>query len=166
MTTLYNRATPRQAIVLRMIEGAVRNAAHAHPGCTIDDKRIARSIAKRAAGTLTAAWPSMLAAPRVRSDGNPVTGSDRISANVGHVGSDAGNAIVPFPNHDRRGASQVSWRAPVRALHRAIGAEAGKAKRAGNTEREAALVEVLRLLARYTACEQMPDPRKRWSFEP
>ena len=167
MTTLYKRATPRQSVVLRMIEDAVRNAAHAHPGRRLDDEHIARSIAKRAAGTLTAGWPEVLAAPRVRSDGSNGDSQDRSAAgNRSMVCHRAGQAVVTGGNHDRGGASQLSWRAPVRDLHRAIGAECGKTKRAGNKEREAALIDVLRLMARYLSSEQMPDPRERWSFEP
>lgn len=47
MTSLYRRATPRQAMVLRIISGAVQNAAHAHPG-QLPDRKFARSVAKRA----------------------------------------------------------------------------------------------------------------------
>jgi len=60
VTSLYNRATPPQARVLRIIEGAVHNAAHAHPEIKITPK-FARGVAKRAAGTLTAQWPEVLA---------------------------------------------------------------------------------------------------------
>ena len=68
MTSLYRRATPRQKKVLLMIEGACHNAAHAHPKWEFDP-RLATSIAKRAAGTLTAQWPDVLAAsPSMRSD--------------------------------------------------------------------------------------------------
>jgi hypothetical protein len=165
VSSLYKRATPRQTMVLRMIEGAVRNAAHAHPGRSIDDARIARSIAKRAAGTLTAAWPAMLAAPRVWSEGNTTSGPRGVATAARHVRS-GGGSVVSAVTHDRKGASEPGWRAPVRALQRAIGAEAGNAKCAGNSEREAALVGVLRLMARYIKSEQMPDPRKRWNFEP
>lgn len=65
MATLYKRATPAQRQMLRIIEGAVLNAHHAHPGCFPTDGRInqrpditierfARSVAKRAVGTLSA----------------------------------------------------------------------------------------------------------------
>ena len=67
MTTLANRATPRQHRVMRMIEGAVRNAAHAHPEWKIP-AQAAASIAKRGAGTLTAGWPDVLAAPNTPSE--------------------------------------------------------------------------------------------------
>lgn len=167
MSSLYKRATPRQHMVLRMIEGAVRNAAHAHPGRSIDDERIARSIAKRAAGTLIAGWQSVLATPRVRSEGahGELTTHDATrTGQRGHTGS--GKMGVAPEDHNHREASNFSWRLPVRALHRAIGAEVGKAKRAGCIEREAVLIDVLRLMARYLESERMPDPRKRWSFQP
>lgn len=69
MTTLSKRATLRQARVLRMIEGAVKNALDAHPDyATMPRDKLARSIAKRAAGTLTAAWPDVLAPGRSVSE--------------------------------------------------------------------------------------------------
>lgn len=72
MTTLSKRATPHQARVLRMIEGAVKNALDAHPDyATMPRDKLARSIAKRAAGTLTAAWPEMLAPDRSASEPAP-----------------------------------------------------------------------------------------------
>jgi hypothetical protein len=61
MATLSKRATPQQNVVMRIIEGAIKNATDAHPDWQIDP-RFAKSIAKRAAGTLTAQWPDVLAA--------------------------------------------------------------------------------------------------------
>lgn len=56
MATFTARATPEQLATHRMILGAVKNALYAHPEWrTMDSERLARSIAKRAAGTLTAA---------------------------------------------------------------------------------------------------------------
>lgn len=63
MTSLYNRASPPQARVLRIIEGAIKNAADAHDEIRVSPRH-RRSIAKRAAGTLTAQWPDVLAASR------------------------------------------------------------------------------------------------------
>ena len=60
MVTLSKRATPSQQRILRIIEGAVLNAADAHQ--IKRDERMARSIAKRAAGTLSSQWPDVLAA--------------------------------------------------------------------------------------------------------
>lgn len=63
MTSLYRRATPAQGAILRIIEGATKNAADAHPEIKVS-ARHRRSIAKRAAGTLSAQWPEVLAANR------------------------------------------------------------------------------------------------------
>ena len=52
MTTLWKRATPAQRLVYRIIAGSVRNAMHSH-SIPIDPS-FARSVAKRATGTLTA----------------------------------------------------------------------------------------------------------------
>jgi hypothetical protein len=60
MVTLAKRASASQARILRIVEGAVLNAADAHD--LPRDERLARSIAKRATGTLTAQWPDVLAA--------------------------------------------------------------------------------------------------------
>ena len=59
VVTLAKRATPSQARVMRIIEGAVYNAADAHGDPR--DTWMAKSIAKRAAGTLSAQWPEVLA---------------------------------------------------------------------------------------------------------
>ena len=67
MSTLYNRATPLQQLMLRMVEGAVKNAADAHPDVYIPDW-FARSVAKRAAGTLSAHFADVLAALPTPSD--------------------------------------------------------------------------------------------------
>lgn len=63
MATLSKRASPLQEKLLRMIEGAVRNTMHAHPGLPLDD-RMARSISKRAAGAISAQWGSLAACKR------------------------------------------------------------------------------------------------------
>lgn len=60
MVTLAKRATSSQSKMLKIIEGAVLNAADAHN--LPRDEFMARSIAKRAAGTLSAQWPIVLAA--------------------------------------------------------------------------------------------------------
>jgi len=61
MSTLSKRATPLQKQMLRIIEGAVMNAHHAHPGSDITIEHFARSVAKRAVGTLSAQMPWSLA---------------------------------------------------------------------------------------------------------
>ena len=59
MTTLANRATPAQHRIMRVIHGACINAGHAHPQAGMTPS-FARSIAKRATGTLSA-LPGVLA---------------------------------------------------------------------------------------------------------
>lgn len=136
MTTLAKRATPRQAIVMRMVAGAVRNAAHAHPQWNIPPKA-ANSIAKRAAGTLTAGWPDVLAAPRVSSEGGGGNCQVRAPMSFGEpLTSDKGGRGRPTP------------RPPLRHLHIAIGAMAADARRTMQLDRERALVDVLRLIAK------------------
>jgi len=134
MSTLSKRATPRQAQVMRMVEGACRNAMHAHPEMRIPE-RFARSVAKRAAGTLTSAWGSVLAAPAVRQAGGETLGASPCPGS--HEMQDAG----------RRGAAKVVRRTPLLKLRRCIGEMAGDARRADRSERLEALVEVLRLIA-------------------
>lgn len=59
MPTLWKRATPAQRILLRIVYGSVLNTFDAHG--MVRHNSFARSVAKRAAGTLSAAWPSVLA---------------------------------------------------------------------------------------------------------
>lgn len=60
MASLYKRATPTQVRILRIIEGAIRNTMHAHPELVVSERH-ARSIAKRAAGTLSSQLGDVLA---------------------------------------------------------------------------------------------------------
>jgi hypothetical protein len=73
MVTLAKRATPSQHRILRIIEGAVLNASDAHR--LARDEQMARSIAKRATGTLTAQWPEVLAANTRPPKSGQATGS-------------------------------------------------------------------------------------------
>lgn len=154
MSTLYVRATPRQNKVLRMIEGACRNAAHAHPEWEFDP-RLVTSIAKRATGTLTAQWRDVLAAPSlVRSDCDgsrlaaPVTPGDAAL-------TISGRKLALSEGRQSRGTSRVPWRAPLGRLHRAIGNAVGQARRDGQTDRAEALVDVLRMIG---GMLEMPTP--------
>jgi len=61
MSSLYKRATPMQRRMLRIIEGAVINAHHAHPMGMAEIERFARSVAKRAVGTLSSQLDDVLA---------------------------------------------------------------------------------------------------------
>lgn len=150
MTSLYNRATPAQRVVLKMIEGAARNAFHAHPDAKLGPK-LARSIAKRAAGTLTSQWGSVLAARAATT----VARSDRRVAKVQQPPVtppktyDLAAARVQATSAGVGGGLNLAGR-PLVCLRGAIGAMAGEARRAGNAERLAALADVLRLIAKET----------------
>lgn len=133
MTSLYNRATPSQRRILRIVEGAVKDAMNAHPGKQ-SDASFARSVAKRAAGTLCAQWADVLAAqPSGRSGVS-------LSAGVGPSGERS-------LDHQKRGARQRPTRSPLSRLHKKLSIEAGQAKRVGQEERYAAIVDVLRMIA-------------------
>jgi len=150
VTSLYNRATPRQALVLRMIEGACMNAAHAHPGKPLN-QIMARSIAKRAAGTLTSQWRRVLAEPLARSEGGGGELDNRSTARDGDGLTRSGKRGMIGVRRSPGRASDVSWRASLDSLHRAIGNAVGNARRDGSLERAAALIEVLRLIDRMKA---------------
>lgn len=140
MTTFINRANPRQRKVVRMVAGAVNNVVHVHPEWKIDDPRLANSIAKRAAGTLTAGWPDVLATPRVASSEMVVCVDTVGPPPPPHSGS-----VASSPS--RRTASHLTRRrAPLRVVAAAVGRLAGPAKRAGHTARYEALVEALRII--------------------
>lgn len=137
MATLYNRATPSQRRLLRIIEGAVKNACDAHPQKQVD-ARFARSISKRAAGTISAQWPELLAAkePPCRATG--------------------GSFATPSPSpaqpsqRAKRGAAHSSSRTPPSALkkiHTRLGLMAGWARKAGHDARAAAFADALRVVA-------------------
>jgi len=136
MATLTKRATPRQAVVMRMVAGAVMNAGHAHPHWNISP-RMASSIAKRAAGTLTAGWPDVLAAPRASSE----RGCSRSQAGISASGGQLGSA-------DEGGRSTYAERPPLVRLRGAIGSMAQEARRTMQFDREEALIDVLRLISR------------------
>lgn len=144
MSSLYKRATPSQRRILRAVEGAVRNVAHVHPDWGLSNIA-ARSIAKRAAGTLTAQWPDVLAA-------NSTTPSDR-------AGNETYASSRPLPAHrtkrSGRGASKpVGGRSPLSRIKTKLGIMAGEARRAGAAARLEALADALRIIAASTQREQ------------
>lgn len=132
MSNLYARANSRQERVLRIVEGAVINAGHAHPAKAVD-ARMARSIAKRATGTLTAAWPDVLATPMALSE----------KPKVALLTADGARAASVRPG---RGAGLLcdGRTGPVRFLHGRIGSLAAGAKKCGDTVRYTALTDTLR----------------------
>lgn len=154
MTSLYKRATPPQARILRAVAGAVKNVGDAHPEYGLNEY-MARSIAKRACGTLTAQWPDMLAAKSVK--GFVPSDSDGRLTSLRH--RPGGSQLRPGRPADlhlatgrRRGPSKVSKVAPTLSLiYRELGMMAGEARRACDTARLEALADALRVVARHSA---------------
>lgn len=138
MSSLYKRATPSQFRMLRAIAGAVKNSVDAHPDWRQMPPRIfARSIAKRATGTLTAQWPDVLAAkPSTRS----ISG-ERDTCTPPHRRA----------SHRSRGREGEGLRlvrlSPLRRAWKQLSYEAGMSKRSGNLSRMALVVEALKAIA-------------------
>ena len=158
MSSLYKRATPSQAILLRIITGAVKNASDAHPEVRVSE-RMTRSIAKRAVGTLSAQWRDVLAA----SASMP---SRRLSSEVSKGAADpvpqgvaAPEAAALNPKTGPRsslGSLRLEGgrrlrpgrrRSPLQRLWTELSWRIGEAKRAGNDERAQALIEIIRIVA-------------------
>jgi hypothetical protein len=134
MSTLYKRATPSQRRILRIVEGAVKNTADAHPTLQLTP-RIARSIAKRAAGTLSAQWPNVLAAQMP---------SDRAGETTC---ASPGRRPLTFLRGSERGLrTDYDPRPPLRKLWKELSMEAGAAKKAGQMERVESLIRTLKAI--------------------
>ena len=136
MASLYKRATPSQVRILRVVEGAVKNAADGHPELEIP-AHFPRSVAKRAAGTLTAQWPDVLAARSASSD------KARVSLNGGtRLGSSQ-----YFKGRYRGAVPSAYRRSPLIDLWHEIARSLRPLKDAGQIERYEALVDVLKMIA-------------------
>ena len=127
-----------------MIEGAVHNTAVAHPDWQFHP-RAARSVAKRAAGTISAAWPGLLAVSA--SKPSDMGGGPRVRPS-----SAQRDQLV---NHVEKGGAQVISAALVR-MHRKIGKLAGHARKNGNPAALAAYADALRLIAKEIAKLESP----------
>lgn len=117
--------TAPQRRIYRAVSGAVRNVRVAHPEWGICPQA-EKSIAKRAAGTLSSQWPEVLAA-------RP---SDRRQVDASHARRPAGGKVATaahLPPFSARVFAKIS-------------ALVGPAKRSGKTERVETLIEVLRLV--------------------
>jgi hypothetical protein len=134
MASLWKTATPSQHVILRIVSGAVRNAAHAH---SLDMPRnFARSVAKRAVGTLTAGWPDVLAAKRQR----------RQMGRRDAITTRCPECSYQFGGHSNGGRLGLARRPPILRLWQKFASEMWKIKRGGTPEQHAAHVRVLQLL--------------------
>jgi hypothetical protein len=135
MVSLYKRSSPSQRRMLRIVEGAVKNALDAHPRASVPHN-FARSVAKRATGTLSAQLPEVLAAKKP---------SSRDRAQLTKPRSRVGSPAKPI----ERAAPHVWEARPAgfRELHKRLGLMAGWARKAGHDGRAAAFADALRVVA-------------------
>lgn len=152
MATLYKRATPAQYKLLRVVEGAVLNTFDAHG--LPREPVMARSIAKRAAGTLSACWPEVLAAaslPSERSGVAPVlqpsARSAQVSLHAAHLAKRRTVGPLSVKAATSRGASKLSRRSPLMRLWRQLSVQMRDIHRSGNVERYKAYQDVLKAIA-------------------
>ncbi len=139
MSSIARRATPTQAKIMRAVRGAVRNAANDHKDWKID-RRFEHSIAKRAAGTLTANWPDASAGNRRKgADRSPLQPATPIVGDAATARGDAG-----------RRARQTGP-SPLDLIADSVGRQAGDARRRGDVPVLDALVGVLRDIAKLRA---------------
>lgn len=149
MVSLYKRATPAQELLLHIVEGAVLNAMDAHN--IKRDPRMARSIAKRAAGTLSAQWQDVLAAntgpsgKRTASqNGNRCRACER-RANLVELRACKERSAHSTLRQLERGASQFNRRFPLLTLWKRLQRQMWYLRRNDQVKFEAR-VELLRMI--------------------
>lgn len=142
MATLYKRATPSQAMILRVVEGSIKNACDAHQEKF--DPYFARSAAKRTAGTLTAIWPEVLAAKPSEKLGvaTKLVMSHR-AARQAELTEHAAAQRLP-----RARAVTPAMTAPLRSLEKWMVSQMREIKISGNMERAEAFIDVLRKISK------------------
>ena len=140
LTSLYNRATPSQSRILRAVEGAIKNTCHAHPDLKIS-ARDARSISKRAAGTLSAQWADVLS---LRDSVALDSGSQDTSYPESLQSPQSAKATV-------RGASQPTRRPALRHLRGKLRYDMRRIKREEHPEYARAIIDVLKMIAELEA---------------
>ena len=149
MATLYKRATPSQRKILRIVKGAVLNEADAHGRKR--DEIMARSIAKRAAGTLTAQMRDVLALDSPTSVSNDVAIVAKIA--VACEQQSEGDHLVKHPTpliraRGQRGPSKVVRRSPLMRLRKQLSSQMRGLRESGQIERYEAYKEVLRQISK------------------
>lgn len=153
MVTLYKRANPAQRKLLKIIEGAVLNAADAH-GETRNPVK-ARSIAKRAAGTISAQWPVLLASAKtsvrsVSTDYDASTperqsGLNSAKTRRGPVLASEDGKVLCVRRLARRVTSSKR-RHPLLILWKQISVEMGQIKRSGDQAKFEAHIHLLKMI--------------------
>lgn len=138
MSSLWLRASPRELRALRIVAGAVLNARDAHPHIVVD-RKFARSVAKRAIGTMSSQWGDLLAA----SNRRPSLAERCQSSNA--LRREAG---LRKPC-ERGQALAGTGLPPVRLAVKAISKEIGVLRGSGQSpERMEGMIECLRIIDR------------------
>lgn len=135
MASLHKRANPSQRRMLRIVEGAVKNAAFYHPAHFVTD-RFARSIAKRAVGTLSAQWPEVLAAKGISLSPQAATEIVRSALPRG------GQVTI----HAERRSSHSKRRPPLDALWHRLKQQIRPLREAGENDLAEAYVEIMKTI--------------------
>jgi hypothetical protein len=149
VTSIYISATPFARALIRAIEGSARNAFHDHPECgIINPEHTARSIAKRAAGTIAADWPRLSAVAHAATVAKP---GGVVDAPEGNGGADFERPASRRTGCEaRHGGGVRSARRPSPSAldaHKAVTALLVSAKRSGaDPVRIEALKDALRII--------------------
>lgn len=150
MASLYKRATPPQARMLRIVEGAIRDAQQIHPDI-VATERHRRSIAKRAVGTLSSQWADVLAETRDANRGRLKRTSGQVNhrrpGSEGHPAIPTEGTATSDYRRTRRGRLRLQRRSPLSKIAKALGDEIGRAQRAGRDEDARALITAVRIIA-------------------
>lgn len=157
MSSLYKRATPGQRQILRIVEGAVLNEADAHGRPR--NMKMARSIAKRAAGTLAAnasVSPRLAAmagrlGQKAPSEAQGVTINHRPPCeHCGHARSRNAARVVAATSGDRAGGERHSFsrRSPLDKAWDQIKRSMWDISRSGDDARIEAARDALRAIDR------------------
>lgn len=147
MATLAKRANKRQRQMLRIIEGAVKCASQAHRDWPHTEPRFARSVAKRATGTLSAFERAGTLATAVSAAGaTQATALVSERSKGGHLRPRPGSTINPIATGQ---ANQLAI--GLSQLHHAMGIAAEAARKARDARLEAELIRGLRFVAHLSA---------------
>lgn len=152
MSTLWKRANPVQLRMLVIIAGAVIDVRNHHPG-RMPGRSFARSVAKRAVGTLWAQAHTLAGAEMRPSDRDrPHTGkADRRGAEISELRTGAQGTLprstARLRRRLRRRAVFHDRPAIVREFIRRLSKEIKPAKMAGRGEYAAGMIRALKLLA-------------------
>lgn len=144
MTSLYNRATSAQRRILRAVEGAIKDACHAHSELEISPHAM-RSIAKRVAGTLSSQWREVLAAVYPPSSESGLSELAKASAGTSQFLMASGRRVGHRASH-----------APLRTLWNRLHYEMRGVIASGQTERAKAYIDVMRMIAALQRGESLP----------